>query len=193
MNIEFIIPTYNSPDKLMLILQSLIVQTDSNWKAHVIIDGMTNDYRKVKDIYQDNDKVRFSHIEGPNKDWGHTARNYGLDEATGLYVVMTGDDNYYVPTFVQEMLDATVDKPKLVMCNMVHNNAYGGYQVIDTAIKLSFIDIGNAMYKTDCIGDLRLDKTDYNADYTFASEFVGRSIKSVNDIEKISKILYVHN
>jgi glycosyltransferase involved in cell wall biosynthesis len=193
MNIEFIIPTYNSPNKLMLILQSLVVQTDTSWTAHVIIDGMTNTYFDVKNHYQDNPHIRFSHIEGPNNDWGHTARNYGLDQASSTYVVMTGDDNYYVPTFVQEMLDATVDKPKMVMCNMVHNNAYGGYQVIDTAIKLSFIDIGNVMYKTDAIGDLRLDKTDYNADYTFASEFVGKSIKSLNDIEKISKILYVHN
>ena len=193
MNIEFIIPTYNSPDKLMLILQSLVVQTDVNWKAHVIIDGMTNEYRHVKDIYQYNDKVRFSHIEGPNKDWGHTARNYGLDQASSTYVVMTGDDNYYVPTFVQEMLDATVDKHKMVMCNMVHNNAYNGYQVIETAIKLSYIDIGNVMYSTDAIGDLRLDKTDYNADYTFTSEFIARNVKSFNDIQKISKILYVHN
>ena len=193
MNIEFIIPTYNSPDKLMLILQSLVVQTDSNWKAHVVIDGITNDYKKVKDFYQDNDKVRFSHIEGPNNDWGHTARNYGLDEATGLYVVMTGDDNYYVPTFVQEMLDATEFTAKMVMCNMVHDLMNGGYQLIDTSIRLSYIDIGNVIYKTDAIGDLRLDKTDYNADYTFASEFVGRSIKNINDIQKVSKILYVHN
>lgn len=177
----------------MLILQSLVVQTDTNWTAHVIIDGITNEYRHVKDLYQDNDKVRFSHIEGPNNDWGHTARNYGLDQATGLYVVMTGDDNYYVPTFVQEMLDATQDEPKMVMCNMVHNAVNGGYQVIDTTIRLSYIDIGNVMYKTDAIGDLRLDKTDYNADYTFASQFVGRNVKKFTDIHKISKILYVHN
>lgn len=193
MNIEFIIPTYNSPNKLILILQSLIVQTDVSWKAHVVIDGMTNEYRYVKDLYQDNPNVRFSHVEGPNNDWGHTARNYGLDQATGQYVVMTGDDNYYVPTFVQEMLDASENTAKMVMCNMLHNLAYGGYQAIDTQIKLSFIDIGNVMYKTDCIGELRLDKTSYEADYLFASTFVSNNIKSINDIQKVSKVLYVHN
>jgi glycosyltransferase involved in cell wall biosynthesis len=177
----------------MLILQSLVVQTDSNWKAHVIIDGMTNEYRKVKDIYQDNDKVRFSHIEGPNNDWGHTARNYGLDEATGMYVVMTGDDNYYVPTFVQEMLDASNYTAKMVICNMVHNAINQGYQPVEGMLKIYHIDIGNVMYKTDCIGDLELDKTSYEADYTFAMEFSKNNVKSFTDIHKINKFLYVHN
>ena len=135
MKIEFIIPTWDRPNNLMVILASLVAQTNSNWTAHVIIDGITDDYRKVKDLYQDEERIRFSHITGPNKDWGHKARNYGLDNAKEEWIVMTGDDNYYVPTFVQEMLDATVDKPKMVMCNMVHNAAYGGYQVIDTTIK----------------------------------------------------------
>jgi glycosyltransferase involved in cell wall biosynthesis len=190
--IEFIIPTHNSPDKLRVILQSLIVQTIPEWTAHVIIDGITNIYFDVKDYYQKYPNIRFSHIDGPNNDWGHSARNYGLGEIQSPYVVMTGDDNYYVPTFVEEMLNhsGTIN---MVICNMVHNNVNGGYQPVDSIVRKVHIDIGNVMYKSSCIGDLRLDKTDYDADFTFIQEFIKRNVKSYNDIHKIPKYLYVHN
>ena len=40
--IEFVIPTYNRPKEIMVILSSLVAQTNPNWKAHVVIDGLTN-------------------------------------------------------------------------------------------------------------------------------------------------------
>ena len=40
-------------------------------------------------------RLNSSKIDGPHNDWGHTARNYGLEHASQDWVVMTGDDNYY--------------------------------------------------------------------------------------------------
>jgi glycosyltransferase involved in cell wall biosynthesis len=188
--IEFIIPTWERPEELKLILQSLMVQTNTNWKAHVVIDGLTNDYRQVKDMYQNEERVKFSHVDGPNNDWGHTARNYGLDHAEEEWVVMTGDDNYYVPTFVDNFLQVGQTGKDLVYCDMVHDLKRDGYQPIKSKIVEGFIDIGNFMTRRSIIGDLRLITDSYQADFKFVN-YVNKH--KTSRVAKIDKVLYVHN
>lgn len=188
--IEFIIPTWERPEQLKLILQSLMVQTNPNWKAHVIIDGLTNDYREVKDMYQNEPRVRFSHVDGPNNDWGHTARNYGLETAEE-WVVMTGDDNYYVPTFVHNFLsEAETGMCDMIYCNLVHDLKRDDYQPIPSRIEKGWIDIGNFMVRKSIYREMRLDPTSYEADYEFAYKY---SKRIINGINKIDKVLYIHN
>ena len=190
MKIEFVIPTWDRPNNLMVILASLVAQTNPNWTTHVIIDGLTDDYRKVKDMYQNEERIRFSHIDGPNKDWGHTARNYGLNKSIEEWMVMTGDDNYYVPTFVAEMLKDADDK-HFIYCDMVHN-AFD-YMAVRSEIKKGLIDIGNMMFKPKLVEGFVLDKTDYNADWTFINYYRTKQWFNDNGFHKINKILYVHN
>lgn len=188
--IEFIIPTWERPEQLKLILQSLMVQTNSNWKAHVVIDGLTNEYFAVKEMYQNEERVRFSHVDGPNNDWGHTARNYGLDNATEEFIVMTGDDNYYVPTFVENFLKVGNTGKDLVYCDLVHDLKNDGYLPMKSKIAEGYIDIGNFMTRRSIIGDLRLITNSYQADYKFVNYL---NKHKTNKVAKIDKILYVHN
>lgn len=188
--IEFIIPTWERPEELKLILQSLMVQTNPNWTAHVIIDGLTNDYREVKDMYQNESRVRFSHVDGPNNDWGHTARNYGLDHAQEEWIVMTGDDNYYIPTFVQNFLTEGEEGRDLVYCDLLHEMKRDDYQSIKSRIAEGYIDIGNFMTRRTIIGDLRLITNSYQADFKFVN-YINKY--KTSKVGKINKILYVHN
>jgi glycosyltransferase involved in cell wall biosynthesis len=187
--IEFIIPTYNSPDKVMTILNSLMVQNNPNWTAHVVIDGQTLIYQKVKDYFMDEERIKFSHIEGPHNDWGHTARQYGLANATQYWNVMTGDDNYYMPTFVNEFLFTSKGNINFVFCDMVHNNY--NYQPVKSDIKLGKIDIGNFMSITEEAKSIQLNTKDYNADFTWIHQYLTKV--GMNRIMKIDKVLYVHN
>lgn len=188
--IEFIIPTWGRPEKLKVILQSLVVQNNPNWICHVVIDGLTNDYFEVKELYQKEERIRFSHIEGPNNDWGHSARNYGLDNTKENWIVMTGDDNYYVPTFVQNFLETIRYNRDFIYCDMVHDLKSDGYQPIPSKLELGFIDIGNFMVRRSTIGDLRLLTDSYEADFKFVSYITKHKTKRIT---KINKILYVHN
>jgi len=188
--IEFIIPTWERPEELNLILQSLMVQTNPNWIGHVVIDGLTNDYREVKDMYQNEDRVKFSHINGPNNDWGHSARNYGLDKATEEFIVMTGDDNYYVPTFVDNFLQTGETGKDLVYCDLVHDMKRDSYLPVRSRIAHGHIDIGNFMTRKSIIGDLRLITDSYEADFKFAN-YINKY--KTSKVGKIDKILYVHN
>jgi glycosyltransferase involved in cell wall biosynthesis len=188
--IEFIIPTWERPEDLKVILQSLMVQTNPNWTAHVVIDGLTNDYRQVKDLYQDESRVRFSHVDGPNNDWGHTARNYGLDHAQEEWIVMTGDDNYYIPTFVENFLTEGELGRDLVYCDLLHDMKRDSYQPIKSKIAEGWIDIGNFMTRRTIIGDLRLITNSYQADFKFVN-YINKH--KTSKVGKINKVLYVHN
>ena len=188
--IEFVIPTYNRPKEIMVILSSLVAQTNPNWKAHVVIDGLTNDYFKVKEFYQDEERIRFSHLDKNHNDWGHTPRQYGLDNSTEDWVVMTGDDNYYVPVFVDEMLK-NCRGTHFVYCNMVHNWVNKDYIPLDSEPKVYKIDIGNFMVHTTYGKSIKLQKDKNEADGLYVEEFL-KTFPGLKP-KKIKKILYVHN
>ncbi len=190
MKIEFVIPTWNRPNNLMVILSSLVAQTNPNWTAHVVIDGLTNDYFKVKEFFQDEERIRFSHIDKNSNDWGHTPRQYGLDNCNEEWVVMTGDDNYYVPVFVDEMLK-NCKGTHFVYCNLVHNWVKNEYIPLDSQPKTYHIDIGNFMVNTKYGKSIRLQKDKNEADGIYVEEFL-KTFPGLKP-KKINKLLYVHN
>ena len=49
--IEFIIPTYNRPNQLLTVIGSILSQTNSNWKIHVVADAIYPGYENVKDFF----------------------------------------------------------------------------------------------------------------------------------------------
>jgi glycosyltransferase involved in cell wall biosynthesis len=190
--IEFIIPTYNRPDKLMVILMSLKVQTVNQWRVHVVADAIYDGYQEVKDYFKNDDRFKFSELNGPHKDWGHTARNYGLEHLEEEWVVMSGDDNYYVPVFVETFLESIKFRKDVnfVHCNLVHNWVNNDYIPLVSAPRVNRIDIGNFMSKSEFSKQLRLDVTKANADGLFVEEYLE---KFKGNIIHIEKFLYVHN
>ena len=175
----------------MVILSSLVAQTNPNWKAHIVIDGITNKYFKVKEFFQSDERIRFSHLETNSKDWGHTPRQYGLDQATEEWVVMTGDDNYYVPIFVEDMLKAVNKSTHFIYCNMVHNWVNNDYIPLDSEPKVYKIDIGNFMVRTELGKQIKLQKHLNEADGIYVEEYLN-TFKGMKP-KKINKLLYVHN
>lgn len=179
-------------------LGSLCSQTRANWRAHVVADNPTGDdlekLHKIMDYYKDDNRIRFTVLPERHNDWGHTPRNYGLDHATEEFIVMTGEDNYYMPTFVANFTDqAYDDKIHFYYCNMVHNWHDGSYPPVKTRLDEGWIDIGCYMFRRKHMGDIRLNTGMPEADYYFIQDYMN-AIKSFStDIVKIDKILYVHN
>lgn len=195
MKIEFIIPTYDRTDLLMTCISSIVAQTNPNWTIHVVADCPPEDVQlKIANIaayYESDDRIKFSVLDKRYNDWGHTPRNYGLEKATEEWLVMTGEDNYYAPTFVDNFLSVVRDDVNFVFCNMVHNWVKDDYIPVNCEIEYGKIDIGNFMTRTFNAQKLRL-KSDINqADYYFVEEYLARFNEA--QIIKIDKILYVHN
>jgi len=196
MNIEFIIPTYVRKNHLKTIICSLLSQTSPDWKAHIVADNPPHEINEenIKFIRMINDdRIKYTRLDKRHGDWGHTPRNYGLDNATGEWIVMTGEDNYYVPTFVENMLNETID-PNIgfVFCSFLHNQTNLGntYYPVKAKLELNKIDIGCYMFKRNLSKDIRLNTTMPQSDYYFMVDYLE---KNDVDVVYVDEVLYVHN
>jgi glycosyltransferase involved in cell wall biosynthesis len=193
MKIEFIIPTYARVNHLITMIGSLMAQSNPNWKAHVIADcppeEIQDAMRTIVEFFND-DRIKLTILPERHNDWGHTPRQYGLDNATEEWVVMTGEDNYYVPHFVDIMLEESKNQ-HFVYCDMVHNWTNKQYIPILSKLQLGKIDIGSFMTKTNMAQKIKLKKEHEWADWFFVQEFQNKY--KVAKYKKINRILYVHN
>lgn len=196
MKIEFVIPTYNRPDLLMTCISSIVGQTNPNWKIRIVADGPDEDVKEklswIANYYENEPRIVWTILDERHNDWGHTPRNIGLEMATEEWIVMTGEDNYYVPTFVENFLSVVKDDVNFVFCNMVHNWSDDNYIPISSQVVYGKIDIGNFMTRTCNAQKLKLNTKINQADYFFIEEYLKRFIGE-GQIIKIDKTLYVHN
>lgn len=199
MNIEFLIGTYNRPYELTTLLGSLLAQTNPNWKAHVIVDSHedfnSDGMQKVKNFFSFENRIRFSSIDGPNRDWGNTPRMYGLDQCQEEWMVMTGDDNYYTPLFVNEVFNVIDDNVNFVYCDHVQIEAnYNYYRgVLDTNPAISQIDLGAYVTRPKLARQIQFNVKNFFGDGEFANNYANAFCTKHEFIRKIHKVLYVHN
>ena len=188
MLIEFIIPTLDRIAPLESMLTSLLAQTDSRWKATVIIDSVDEmPAEKIVTLLND-DRITFSYTGQRYGDWGHTPREMGKQASVADYVIMTGDDNYYCPTCIRDIITAAKEKPGLIYWDMVHSHY--DYHYFKCAPFINQIDMGAFATRTDLAKQIKL-KTSYAADGEFVEEF--KTKFSTEVIVKINKVLFVHN
>lgn len=100
--ITFIIPTIGR-DTLLLSIKSLKDQTNSNWNAIIIFDG-------IKSNIENNDnRIKIIEIEkkGININSAGNVRNYGISIALTEWIAFLDDDdtiaNDYIDTFYNEL------------------------------------------------------------------------------------------
>jgi glycosyltransferase involved in cell wall biosynthesis len=192
MAIEFIIPTYERVNHLMCIISSISAQTSPDWKIHVVADASPDGILdKIIDYWKYDDRIRFTILKERCNNWGHTPRNIGLHESKEEWVVMSGEDNYYTPLFVEEFLKEADKDTNFVFCNIVTNYNNQQYIPMQCRIELGFIDIGCYMVRPELAKQIGLE-TKYNelADGVLADKYIK---KFGNKAKKINKILYVHN
>lgn len=60
--------------------------------------------------------------------WGHPYRQLGIDAAQGEWIGLSNDDNYYVPGFIEQMVNAGEEHgADLVLCETLHSySGWGG-------------------------------------------------------------------
>jgi glycosyltransferase involved in cell wall biosynthesis len=190
MKLEFIIPTYNRPYHLATLLNSLASQTSPDWTAHVISDGSpVGTFDNLFEYFKDEQRIKFTRLNNRNNDHGHTPRNVGLSQATQEWVCMTGEDNYYVPTFVEEVLSHAKPEVNFIYTDMVHN--WGKeYIYVPSLLFWSHIDMGNSIFRAEFAKQMRLNVKNFSADWEMIDKFLKQF---PGEIRHIKKCLYVHN
>ena len=100
--ISVIIPVYNSEKYLHKCIDSVLSQSYTNFEVILVNDGSTDSSGMICDEYAEKDeRVRVFH-----KDNGgvSTARNLGIDYATGKYVLFIDSDDYMTDDAVEKII-----------------------------------------------------------------------------------------
>ena len=188
MKVDFIIPTYDRIDLLRCTIASLVAQYNKDWAANIVIDDTHND-DIVNMINQFNDpRIKYTFLDRRYNDLGHTPREVGKQMSEAEYIIMTGDDNYYTPNFVDELDKASKNKPGLIYWNMVHSHF--DYQFFDSRLGNNQIDMGAFATRNDIAKQIELGKR-YDADGYYILDYLTKFPQQPN--LKIEKILFVHN
>lgn len=103
MKISIIIPVYNKGQYLNKCLQSIKNQSFKNFEVIIIDDGSTDNSINIIDTYIRNDK-RFTKIESNHMGVGN-ARNKGLSNVNGDWVVFVDADDYLDSDYLNKMIE----------------------------------------------------------------------------------------
>ncbi|MCR9016073.1 glycosyltransferase [Aquiflexum gelatinilyticum] len=104
-----IIPVYNRPDEIRELLQSLTLQTFTDFEVIVVDDGSDNPCRLTVESFNENLKVRYFWIENIAQGF---ARNFGMKLAKGDYFVLF-DSDCIIPSHYFEVLNKAIKTRKL--------------------------------------------------------------------------------
>lgn len=114
--ISIIIPVYNKEKYLDKCLQSLLSQSFNDYEAICVDDGSTDYSLTILNEYSkdhDNFKVFSKTNEGPG-----SARNYGLKQASGEYVLFLDADDYLTEDTLENLYHtAHINDSDLVLFN----------------------------------------------------------------------------
>jgi len=182
-SVTFICTIYNGYPQ---IISSLLQQTNPNWILWLIHDGPGN----VIDVPND---PRIKLIYTPQRigNYGHSYRAEYLQQVTTEYVVITNNDNYHVPVYIEYMMQGFSNGTVGVYCSdMVHS--YKAWQVIPCSLRLGYIDCASMMLKSEAAKRVGWkDITSHSADWTFFSDLIANY--GDDKFVKVKGCLLIHN
>ena len=114
--VSIIVPIYNTQKYLKTCPESIINQTHENLEIILVDDGSTDDSGHIADAYAKKDK-RIKVIHQKNQGQS-TARNVGLDKATGDFISFIDSDDQIKPTFIESLLSVCADNTTLSVCGI---------------------------------------------------------------------------
>ena len=105
MKISIIVPVYNVSEYLAKCLDSLVSQSFKNIEIIVVNDGSTDNSEEIVKEYQ----KRYMNIKYFYKENGglSSARNYGLEKATGEYIIIIDHDDKLTNNALEILYNAT--------------------------------------------------------------------------------------
>ena len=119
--ISVIVPIYNSDQYLDRCIQSVLAQSFRDFELILIDDGSKDNSFIISKQYADSD----SRIVLVRQDNGgvSSARNHGLDLATGRYVCFIDSDDYVCEDYLEKLYTKAGLKAELVFSGMNYFHA----------------------------------------------------------------------
>lgn len=98
--LSLIIPLYNRPDEIRELLDSLCLQSDSDFELIIVEDGSQVKSEEIVQSYADRLRVQyfFKSNSGPGQ-----SRNYGAERAQGNYFIFLDSDCIIPPDYIKSV------------------------------------------------------------------------------------------
>lgn len=122
--VSLIMPVYNVENYIEKCLCSALSQTLPGIEIIVVNDGSTDDSMKIVDCFAN----KYSNIKIVNKKNGglSSARNSGIEIATGKYIAFIDSDDYIDKTMIEKMYVMAEEKElDIVACNLTKVDSEG--------------------------------------------------------------------
>lgn len=219
MSLSVVVVAYQRPLLLRALIASWQAQTYRDWGMLVLHDGPPGGEMPVGDprqsdaeydwlkrlIWEIGDpRIGEDHGDERQGAFGHPLRAEGIKRATGDWLLITNDDNYYAPVFAERMMARTAPDVACVLCDMVHNHprcdylGRGGkethYGVLVTKPQVQFADIGCFIVPTAIAKQVGFPWRDHDGDGRYLVECIRAGRKAGRgQVVKVPEVLFVHN
>lgn len=191
--IHVICVAYDRDISLRILIDSFIVQTYPNWVLYVIYDGeIPIKVQKIRDSYMDY-RIKFINTDTRNGNYGHPNRKYCLEllPENNDFVLMTNDDNYYTPKFLEYMVKEVNGEIGMIYCDTVHSHYL--YNVHTSCLKEQCIDMGAFMVRLDIAKKTGFNHVHFSADGKYAEECKKACVDANLRTIHVPKPIFVHN
>ena len=122
--VSFIVPVYNAEKYLKECLDSLVNQSLQNIEVLLINDGSRDNSQNIIDEYS----KKYTFVKGIQKKNGgsSSARNLGLQEAMGEFVIFVDSDDYVDRCYAEVLFNTALqEKSDMVICDFVRTTDEG--------------------------------------------------------------------
>lgn len=138
--LSIVVPVYNTATYLAGCLESIVNQTYNNIEVIVVDDGSTDGSNEICDRYAE--KYDFVFVYHRENQGVSDTRNYGIEHATGKYVMFVDSDDYIASTMCYELVSAIVSSNSdFAIC--------GNYNVSTVGTKARSLYNGSSEFKNN--------------------------------------------
>lgn len=167
---SIIIPNYNKEEYVRETLESIFNQTYKNFEVIVVDDGSTD---KSIEIIKEFD-IKLFHT---NRKRAGGARNVGIDNATGDYIIFLDSDDYFTDNTVLESLNNLINGEDMIFLNYTKDK-FGEVMIIkeekeDISVKIENtknLGCPTKCFKRELLEGIRFPEAKRYEDINFALE-----------------------
>lgn len=170
-----------APDRLQLFLLSMKRQRYQNWELVAVTDGPNPE---AVQLVRDFGDKRIRIIETPTRlgRWGHPYRQLGINACEGEFIGLSNDDNYYVPGYLEQMVNA-LDGADIALCQTAHS--YSGWNVAAVGA-----DLGCWIARSTIVRSTPWTGAAFDSDGVYLKALLA---KAGSRVARIERPLFIHN
>ena len=188
--VSVIVPVYNVEKYLKKCLDSLVNQTLRDIEIIIVNDGSLDNSQNIIDEYVKKYPELIKSFIKENGGQG-SARNLGLDYATGDYISFVDSDDWLDLNALEEMYNlAKETKSDVVICDMIDHYEDGTSKTFNCTKYNSVYEVTpsacNKIFKRSIIGDIRFLNGEWYEDFNFTTKILMLNV----NIKTISKDFY---